>query len=348
MRALTVRPGEAGSIRLEELSEPATGTDLVLVETLALGICGTDREIIEGRTGAAPPGCDRLVIGHESIGRVIAAPDGSGLRPADLVVPIVRRPDPVPCRSCAAGEWDMCRNGLYTEHGIKQVHGFGRERFAVQPEHLVKLEPDLRTAGVLTEPASIVAKAWEHILHIGRRAVWTPNRVLVAGAGTIGLLAANAGVQLGFEVHVLDLMREGPKPELVEDLGATYHVGDVETACEGIDVALECTGAAQLVFDIMRCTRPAGIVCLTGLTSGERLLSVDFAALNREIVLQNDVIFGSVNANRRHYEAAVAMLAQTDPAWLQRLITRRVPLHQWQEAMHPEADDVKTIIQISS
>ena len=145
MQAITVRPGQAGSAHLEEVAEPPQQDGDLLVQTVAVGVCGTDLEISQGEYGWAPPGRDRLVLGHESLGRVLEAPTGSDLQPGDLVVGIVRRPDPEPCPSCAAGEWDMCRNGRYTEHGIKQLDGFGSERWRIEPEFVVRIDPlDLR------------------------------------------------------------------------------------------------------------------------------------------------------------------------------------------------------------
>lgn len=133
MRALAVTPGLADSLRLLDLPEPSFDNQSLLVQCVAMGVCGTDVEIAEGRFGVAPPGLDRLVIGHESLGRVLNAPSDSAFRAGDLVVGIVRRPDPVPCRYCAAGEWDMCRNGRYTERGIKECDGYGAERFLLEP-----------------------------------------------------------------------------------------------------------------------------------------------------------------------------------------------------------------------
>ena len=272
MRALTLLPGVADSARIDEIAEPPLEQGSVLVEMLAVGVCGTDLEIVEGKYGTPPPGAERLVLGHESLGRVLEAPSGSGLVPGDLVVGIVRRPDPVPCECCAAGEWDMCRNGLYTEHGIKALHGFCAERVRIEPEFAVPLPPTLEQVGVLLEPASVVAKAWEHIERIGQRAAWVPQTVLVTGAGPIGLLAALMGVQRGLEVHVLDRVTGGPKPQLVRDLGATYHTGPVAEVCLHADVVVECTGVGQLVLEAMQSTSPGGIVCLTGVSSGKRLL----------------------------------------------------------------------------
>ena len=348
MLALTVTPGHAGSARIDEMPEPPGDDGLVLVETLLVGVCCTDREIAEGLYGAAPPVQERLVLGHESLGRVLEAPQGSGLAAGDLMVGIVRRPDPVPCPACAAGEWDMCRNGRYTERGIKERHGYCCERFRIEPQYAVKIDPSLGDLGVLLEPASVVAKAWEHIERIGRRAVWEPRRVLVTGAGPIGLLAALMGVQRGLDVHVLDIVTEGPKPDLVRDLGATYHCRGIEEACRLADIVLECTGVGQLVFDAVQRTAPGGIVCLTGISSGGRKLEADFAALNRGMVLENDVVFGTVNANRRHYELAAESLARADRSWLSRMITRHVPLQDWDVALKRQKNDIKTVIDLKA
>ena len=138
MRALTVAPGIANSARVEDVPEPPRADGAVLVRALALGVCGTDREIVSGSYGWAPPGEKRLVIGHESLGEVCEAPADSGFRPGDRVVGIVRRPDPVPCPACAVGEWDMCRNGRYTERGIKERNGYGADFFRIKTPHVAE------------------------------------------------------------------------------------------------------------------------------------------------------------------------------------------------------------------
>ncbi len=348
MKAITVRPRHPGTAQLSDIPEPDPRLGPVLVQTLEVGVCGTDREIIKGEYGVAPRGEDYLVIGHESLGRVIEGVPSGEIAAGDLVVGIVRTPDPVPCSSCAAGEWDMCQNGLYTEHGIKELHGFCAERFRLEPNQAVKIGSNLEDIAVLVEPASVVAKAWDHIDRIGHRAHWNPKRVLVTGAGPIGLLAALMGVQRGLEVHVLDLAEEGLKPQLVRDLGAIYHASDVAGACKGADIVLECTGVGQLVYDVMECNAPNGIVCLTGISTGGRKLQVDMTALNRSMVLENAVVFGTVNANRRHYAMAVDSLSKAERSWIRRLITRRVPLSRWDEILNRTADDIKSVIQFFS
>jgi len=346
MQAITVTPLQAGSVRLDDLPEPSPEEGELLVQTLTVGVCGTDLEISQGEYGWAPPGRERLVLGHESLGRVLDAPAGSDLAAGDLVVAIVRQPDPEPCVSCAAGEWDMCRNGRYTEHGIKELDGFMRERYRIDPGYAVKLDPALERTGMLLEPTSVVAKAWEHIERIAARAVWSPRVVLVTGAGPIGLLAALLGVQRGLEVHVLDRVTSGPKPGLVAHLGATYHTGTLADAVGHADVVVECTGVGELVLDAIDKTGPDGIVCLTGVSSAGRTLTIDPGALNRELVLENELVFGTVNANRRHYQAAAASLAKADQSWLERLISRRVPLDRWSDALQRRPDDVKAVIDL--
>jgi threonine dehydrogenase-like Zn-dependent dehydrogenase len=332
MRALTIDPRRAGSLRLEEVSEPAGP---IVVRTRAVGICGTDRDLIEGRYGEPPPGRARLVLGHESLGRVVETAPQSPFRIGDCVVGIVRHPDPVPCAHCAVGEWDMCSNGRYTERGIKGADGFAAELFA--GDALVKVDPKLDLAAVLLEPASVLAKAWEHIERIGQRALWEPRRVLVTGAGPVGLLAALMGMQRGLEVHVQDHNESGPKPALVRALGAAYATHPPQG---DFDVVIECTGAPPVIRQVLAAQAPNRIVCLTGLPGADGDAPLD----TQSLVLGNAVVFGTVNANRRHYEAAAAALARAERSWLERLITRRVRLSGWSEAYEKEEGDVKTVV----
>jgi glucose 1-dehydrogenase len=346
MRAITLQPGVKDSAALEQVPEPPAEAGAVLVEGVALGICGTDAEIVRGDYGEPPPGETRLVLGHESLGRVKEAPADSGFAPGDLVVGIVRRPDPVPCASCAAGEWDFCRNGLFTERGIKGLHGYGSERWRSEPEFAVKLDPGLGRLGVLMEPTTVVAKAWEQIDRLLTRATIGAEHVLVTGAGPIGLLGALLGRMRGYEVSVLDRATDGPKPDLVRALGGRYHTGSVADVDPPPDIIVEATGASQVLLDAMTHTSANGIVCLTGISSSGRDISLDAADLNRRIVLENDLVFGSVNANRRHYEAAAQALTEADNAWLERLITRRVPLDRWSEALTREPHDIKVVVEL--
>ena len=346
MRAVTVRPGTARSVSLEEVPEPDLALGSVLVEALAVGVCGTDAEIANGAYGWAPPGRDRLILGHESLGRVLD-PGPSGFDIGEHVVGVVRRPDPAPCPNCAVGEWDMCSNGRYTERGIKQVDGFMAERWRIEPDYAVRVDKNLGMLGVLLEPTTVVAKAWEHILAIGRRTFWDPRTVLVVGAGPIGLLAAMIGVQLGADVHVLDRATSGPKPALVKQLGGTYHTGAITDIGLRPHIVVECTGVIELVVQALRTVSAGGIICLAGIGSATAPATAPAAALANDIVLNNIALFGSVNANRRHYYRAATALAAADPSWLERLVTRRVRPEAFQQALQRAPEDIKVIVEFA-
>jgi glucose 1-dehydrogenase len=345
LRAVTVIPGRAGSARLDEVPEQGAELGSVVVEAMAVGVCGTDVEIAAGLYGWPPPGRERLILGHESLGRVLD-PGPSGFAVGDHVVGIVRRPDPEPCANCAVGEWDMCSNGGYTERGIKQLDGFMADRWRIEPEYAVKVDRSLGLLGVLLEPTTVVAKAWEHIAMIGRRSFWDPGTVLVVGAGPIRLLAALIGVQYGGEVHVLDRVTSGRKPALVEALGATYHTGAVSELGLSPDIVVECTGVAQLVRDVANAAAPGGIVCLTGV-GPPAAPDGSATTLATDAVLKNLVMFGSVNANRRHYYRAAQVLARADRSWLEQLVTRKVDPDAFEQALDRDSDDIKVVIEFA-
>jgi threonine dehydrogenase-like Zn-dependent dehydrogenase len=346
MKAITVEPKKPGSVRLEDVPEPDINNGSVLVEAVAVGVCGTDVEIAEGKFGWAPPGKTRLVLGHESLGRVLDPGPASGMKKGDLVVGIVRRPDPVPCPNCAVGEWDMCRNGQYTERGIKEIDAYMSERWRIEPEYAIKIDPTLGILGVLLEPTTVVAKAWEHTLAVGQRAFWEPKTVLVTGAGPIGLLGALIGVQLGLEVHVLARTKTGPQPELVRALGATYHSCKVPEIGFEPDVIMECTGVGQVISESISVIGASGVVCLTalGMAAPYRRFLADVAS---SAVLKNNVVFGSVNANKRHWYKAGEALARADRSWLARLVKRRERPEDFAKALARRAEDIKVVIQFA-
>ena len=347
MKAITVEPKQPGTARLEDVAEPDAHEGSVLVEAIAVGVCGTDVEIVEGNYGWAPRGKTRLILGHESLGRVVDPGPTGGLKEGDLVVGIVRRPDPVPCPNCAVGEWDMCRNGQYTERGIKQLDGFMSERWRIEPEYVMKVDRSLGLLGVLLEPTTVVAKAWEQIVAVGQRAFWEPRTVLVTGAGPIGLLAALVGQQRGLEVHVLDRVESGPKPELVRALGATYHIGTVAGVGFEPDVIVECTGVGQVIADSIQGVGAGGVVCLTGVGTGGHTTRVATADVAAQAVLRNNVMVGSVNANKRHWYKAGEALARADRSWLARLLTRRERPEDFARALQRTAEDIKVVVQFA-
>ncbi|MBP1598899.1 MAG: tdh 2 [Acidobacteria bacterium] len=346
MKAITVEPRKPGTARYEDFPEPGVHEGSVLVEAVAVGVCGTDVEIVEGKYGWPPAGKERLVLGHESLGRVIDPGPSSSLKKGDLVVGIVRRPDPVPCPNCAVGEWDMCRNGQYTERGIKEIHGFMSERWRIEPEYAITVDPSLGILGVLLEPMTVITKALEQVLLVGQRSFCEPKTALVTGAGPIGLLAALRLSSRELQVHVLDRAETGPKPELVRALGATYHTGSVLGLGFDPDIVVECTGVGSLIADSIQKVGAGGIICLTGVGAGG-VASRAVADVAAAAVLKNNVLIGSVNANKRHWYRAGENLARSDREWLSRLITRREKPENFKQALTRQPGDIKVVIQFS-
>lgn len=345
MKACTVKPGDVSTAGIEDVPEPPESDGEILVDGLYVGICGTDVEISVDGYGEPPAGHERLVLFHESLGQVLEAPADSGFASGDLVAGVVRRPDPVPCEPCSKDQWDFCRNGQFTERGIKGRDGYGSQRWRLQPKFAVKLDKSLGRLGVLLEPTSVVAKAWDQVTKIAARAEWTPKTALVTGAGPIGLLAAMIARQKGMDVTVLDRVTDGPKPGMVRDLGATYTTSLDDLATRP-DVVIEATGIGQLVFDVLGKVAQDAIVCLTGISSGTRTVAVEADAVNKALVLSNEVVFGSVNAGLTNYAQAASALASADNDWLAQLITRTVAMKEWPKALEREPDDIKVVVDL--
>lgn len=213
---MQVVPGRPASAQVATVAEPAEDDGTVLVRTLLVGVCGTDHHIV-GRSGRRRRSNSEepspLVLGHEAVGRVLSAPVSSGFEPGQLVTGIVRRPCSE-CGACARGDWDFCTSGHYTERGIRGADGFGRDRWRSEPAYLVPVPEQLGEPGVLVEPMSVVCKAMETARYVAARvptALGLRKRMLVTGAGPIGLLAALLAVQRGLEVHVLDRVVDGAR-----------------------------------------------------------------------------------------------------------------------------------------
>lgn len=354
MRAVAVTPKQANSARLIETPRPEPGAGEALVRVRHIGVCGTDREILNGLVGEAPPGADHLIIGHESLGIVEQVNGADGVSPGDYVSAIVRRPDG--CPACQAGRWDMCMWGQYTERGIYRRDGYLSDVYTERPEFLVVVPPELREVGVLVEPASVVAKAISEAYGVQQRLPWKPARAVVTGAGPIGLLATLALRLRGLEVFTVDVVPpDSLKAQLVAACGATYVDGRTTTLARlaaggNLDLILEATGVAPLVFDAIRALGIDGVLALTGISGGSRMLEVDGNLLNMDMVMRNKIVLGSVNAAREHFEQAVRDLAAAERQWpglLARMITHRNPLDQFAQAFARDPDGIKSVIEVS-
>jgi threonine dehydrogenase-like Zn-dependent dehydrogenase len=367
MKAIAVHPGKADTVHLADVPEP-TLNDIpagreVRVRILRVGLDGTDKEINAGEYGAAPPGDDYLVIGHESFGVVEEVGDRvTEFAPGDYVVSRVRRPGTSVYD--LIGMPDFTTDDVYHEHGISLVHGFLTERYFEDANQLVSVPRSLRDVGVLVEPTSVAEKGVTQAFDIQRRLkVWRPRRAAVLGAGTIGLLASMILRNRGLEVVTFGL-DEPPylNSDLVEALGAAYISTKQTSVTEAgeqlgrFDIVFEATGFSPIVFEAVRCLLGKnGAMVLSSVTGGKRHVDVPADALNLDFVLGNKVMFGTVNANREHFEEAVRDLAISEierPGWLSRLITDRVDgleaFQQAFEALEGKPGTIKVVVDIAS
>ena len=339
MQALVAQPGEAHTTRVADVPQPRVREGEVAVRALEVGVCGTDREISEGLFGAAPDGEDLLVLGHEFLGTVER--DGHGFTRGELVTSIVRR-SCRHCLACSEGAPDSCLTGDYSERGITRLHGFARELVAEDPAQLIRIPRSLGRLGVLVEPASICERGIRHARSIGGRQPWQLQRALVIGAGAIGMLSTYLLRLAGLEVWTAARTpADDPQARLAAASGARY----VSTAAEplaslredvgGFDLVVEATGDAQVMADSLGMLRRSGVACLLGLDPRRRSVELDGRVIGVDAILENRVLFGSVNANRIDWLAAVESLDHARKRWpdaLPEFVGLRVPLDRFADA----------------
>ena len=338
MKAVAVFPGRPNTVHLAELGQPSV-RDIpngrgVLVKVLRVGVDGTDKEINAAEYGAAPEGYDFLVLGHESFGRVESVgPNVTTVKPGDYVVATVRRPG----KSIydLIGTNDMTTDDTYFERGINLRHGYLTEFYVDDAEFIVKVPQSLKEVGVLLEPTTVVEKGIYQAYEIQRRLkVWRPKRAAVMGAGTIGLLATLVLRLRGLEVTTFG--RTGSpylNSDLIEEIGARYMttvdtpVLDAAKEFGPFDLIFEATGNSSVVFESMEALGKNGVLVLSSVTGGDRMISVPADKINLEFVLGNKVMVGTVNANREYFEIGVGDLSQAEaeyPGWLNKLLTHPV------------------------
>ena len=329
MKALVVEPGVAHSTRVEDVDEPEG--DGVLLRVLEVGVCGTDREISEGLFGVAPDDGKQLVIGHESLAEVVR--DGGGFSKGDLVCATVRR-SCGHCIACGEGAPDSCLTGDYSERGITRLDGFACELVLEDPDHLVPIPRSLGRLAVLAEPTSICTRGVRHALTIGARQPWEPKRALVTGAGAVGLLSTMLLRLEGIDVWVASLEPSSP---IVDALGAHYVSTETTDLAElgPFDIVVEAAGNAQLMLDALGLLGRSGVACLLGIDGREGRAHIENKVIGVDAVLENRVLFGSVNAHRDDWVTGVEALdraRQQFPGALEELIGLRVPIDRFEEA----------------
>lgn len=369
MKALVLVPGTK-NVHIAEKEEPKISSpSQAKVRILQVGICGTDREEASGGRADAPKGEKELVIGHEVLGEVVETGKSvKSIKKGDLVVIMVRRPCNQ-CEPCKRGCSDMCATGLYTERGIKGEHGFDTELVVDEEEYMIKVPPSLRSTAVLTEPTTVVEKAIDHAcrLQVARLPVsdadpkkWVNNkRVLVAGLGPIGLLASMVLRLRGANVFGVDIVDpKTPRPQILQSMGGHYiqsrgsSVQQLQKEYGQLDVIVEAAGIAKLDFELIDPLGFNGVYVLTGVPGDDHPLVVEAARLMRQLVLKNQIIFGSVNAGKVHFQQAVADLQAAHEKWpgiVEKLITSRTPFAQFDKVLtHHSADEIKAILEWSA
>ena len=370
MKAVAVNPSTR-RVTLTERDEPRlTGPADVKLRILDVGVCGTDREICAFEYGSPPEHSDVLIIGHESLGEVVEVGAAvTRVRPGDLVVTMVRRPCPhETCVACRAGRQDFCYTGDFRERGIKEQHGFMTEIVVDDEAYMNVVPPALRDVGVLVEPLTIGEKALAEIRQVQRRLPWScPNerakgegnchRALVLGAGPVGLLGAMALAADGFRTHVYSREPEGsPKAKLVESFGGRY-LSATDTPVEALpskignlDVVYEATGASRVSFEVMKVLGTNGVFVFTGVPGRKAPVEVDTDLIMRNLVLKNQVVFGTVNAGRETFEAAIGDLGVFMERWpdaVRALITGRFPVSAYRDLLLGAPSGIKNVIRFA-
>lgn len=349
----------AREVRVIDTPEPKLGSPTqVRVRTREVGICGTDLDILEGHHGAAPKGEDFLILGHECLGEVVEVGAGvRGLQPGDLVVPRVRRPCPhASCPGCRHGFPDFCVTGDYTERGIQGAHGFAAEFFVEDVAYLHPVPPALRDVAVLTEPLTIAEKALREVERVQGRLPWkpsSPGRAVVLGAGPVGQLGAMALLRAGFTTTVYS---RSPKPNVkaaaAEAVGAPYLSskevlpGEMVKRAGPIDVVYEAAGASKAAFAVLEVLGPNGVFVFTGVPGRKEEQPLETSELMRQVVLNNQVVLGTVNAADCDFDAAIEDLARFRARWpggLERLISGRHPPEAYPQVVR-EKGGIKHVI----
>ena len=335
MQGLVTRPGTGGSTRVADVPEVRAEADQVLLRVLEVGVCGTDREISEGVFGVAPDGSAELVLGHEMLG--VVDEDGNGFSRGDLVTATIRR-SCMHCVACEQGSSDSCLTGDYSERGITRLDGFARELVAEDAAQLIPIPRSLGRLGVLAEPTSVCERAIRHARTIGGRQPWELERALVVGAGAIGMLSTYLLRLAGADVWTAGLE---PGSELVEASGARYvSTNDVSLDAlrdevGGFDLVISAVPEAQLLADSLGLLRRSGVACLLGIDGRERPVTIDGPVLGIDAILENRVLFGSVNARRDDWVSGLDALDRARgrfPGALEELVGLRVPLDRFDEA----------------
>jgi glucose 1-dehydrogenase len=361
MRAVAVYPTQRKVQVIDHPEPKLTSATQARMRVLDVGVCGTDREIISFQYGTPPVGFDYLIIGHESLSEVVEIGSKvSKVKRDDLVVMTVRRPCPHPeCVACRAGRQDFCYTGDFTERGIKQNHGYMTEFVVEEERYLNPVPRELREVAVLVEPLTIAEKSLEQIWTVQGRLPWDHHRrAVVLGAGPVGILGAMALKVEGFDVSVYSRSpNHGEKNSILDAIRIPYIAAETHSTEEmakmagPIDVVYEATGASGVAFDVLKHLGPNAIFVFTGVPGRKGPIPVDTDEIMRNMVLNNQLVLGSVNAPPQAFESAIhhlGVFAQRWPDTLRSVITGRFPLERALDALKEQPGGVKNVVAVGA
>jgi len=336
MRSLVVNV-EQRNVRIATRPEPAKprGAE-VLLRPIDVGICGTDREIYAFEHGAPPPGSSELVLGHETFAEIVElGPEATTVRSGALVAPMVRRPcTNTKCAACRVERSEYCATGEFSERGIVHADGFMSELVLEDERYLVPVPAVLADVAVLVEPLSVVAKAADELAALHARFGFDIPRPrgLVLGAGPVGLLGAMTFRADDIDTYVFSREDEdSPRAELIRSLGATY-ISAARTPLDRlrerigtVDDIFEAVGVPEVAFGALPMLASNGVIVMSGIPAQRGPVPADLSRWMRDLVLNNQVVIGTVNAGRSAFESAVHRLEQfmlLFPDAVRSLITR--------------------------
>jgi threonine dehydrogenase-like Zn-dependent dehydrogenase len=355
-----------------EIKQP----DEVLVRVKEVGVDGTDFNMLGHNLQDIAEGRKEIVMGHEMVGVVEAVgSEVKSLTPGDTVVMTVRRGCGI-CQSCLHNQSDMCMTGLYTERGIHKRDGFFTEFVVDQEQYVIKVPADLTKLAVFTEPLSIAEKGIEQIRVIQSRLPWAcahPDHTflspdwgkcktaLVVGAGPLGILAAALLRLAEVYTYVADIVPDdSPKVHLIKHMGANYVDARsktpkeiVELCCSPtgtLDIIFEASGAAVTAVELINYMSRSSIYVMTGIPRKELVVQLDAAQLVRQMVRYNQVVVGSVNSNRSHFETALKDIPAINSRFggmLGEMITHRFHMEDYQQIFSlSDPKHIKTLLEV--
>ncbi|HZU26002.1 MAG TPA: glucose 1-dehydrogenase [Bryobacteraceae bacterium] len=371
MKAVAVFPDERRIAVIDHPEPKLGGAKQIKARVLDVGVCGTDKEIARFEYGTPPDGFKYLVIGHESLCEVVeTGPEVTRVKKGDLVVLTVRRPCPEMCIACRAGRQDFCYTNDFTERGIKQQHGYMTELVTEDEQYAWPVPRELRDVAVLTEPLTIAEKGLEQLWQIQQRLPWacpteagskgpgSCHHAVVLGAGPVGLLGAMALQLYGFSVTVYSrITPHDPGDEVVRAIGARFvnsndvTVEEMARQVGQIDVVYEATGASRLSFDVIAQLGNNAVFIFTGVPGLHGPIEVPTDVIMRDMVLKNQLIFGTVNASPQAFENAIRSLGcflQRWPDAVRKLITKRWPIEEAPELLTGKVEAIKNVVAIAS